>query len=68
MDLHDLPLPDDLVVHTCGPPPFMQAVRTSLIARGAGPSDIHYEVFGPDLWANQPPAEPVTSVPSSPSG
>jgi nitric oxide dioxygenase len=30
--------------------PFMQAVRSALIARGVPAKEIQYEVFGPDLW------------------
>ncbi|AKN68940.1 hemin transporter [Streptomyces sp. PBH53] len=46
----------DIVVHPgtraylCGPLPFMRAIRTQLIGKGVAPADIHYEVFGPDLW------------------
>ncbi|MFJ6663977.1 MULTISPECIES: globin domain-containing protein [unclassified Streptomyces] len=36
--------------YLCGPLPFMRAVRGQLIERGVDPADIHYEVFGPDLW------------------
>ncbi|MFD4502510.1 globin domain-containing protein [Streptomyces sp. NPDC058457] len=36
--------------YLCGPLPFMRAVRTQLLAKGVSPADIHYEVFGPDLW------------------
>ncbi|MFJ9561533.1 globin domain-containing protein [Streptomyces fuscichromogenes] len=36
--------------YLCGPLPFMRAVRTQLLAKGVAPADIHYEVFGPDLW------------------
>ncbi|MER8117779.1 globin domain-containing protein [Streptomyces sp. NPDC094031] len=36
--------------YLCGPLPFMRAVRAQLIERGVDPADIHYEVFGPDLW------------------
>ncbi|MFJ7344138.1 globin domain-containing protein [Streptomyces sp. NPDC101110] len=36
--------------YLCGPLPFMRAVRTQLIAKGVAPADVHYEVFGPDLW------------------
>ncbi|MBB5780599.1 ferredoxin-NADP reductase [Nonomuraea jabiensis] len=28
----------------------MRAARGELIAAGVAPRDIHYEVFGPDLW------------------
>jgi len=43
-------LPDYAVYHLCGPIPFMQNVRSALIKNGVAPRDIHYEVFGPDLW------------------
>ncbi|MEV0259444.1 globin domain-containing protein [Streptomyces sp. NPDC050732] len=39
--------------YLCGPLPFMRTVRSQLIARGVAASDIHYEVFGPDLWLAQ---------------
>jgi nitric oxide dioxygenase len=39
--------------YLCGPLPFMRAVRAQLIGRGVAPADIHYEVFGPDLWLAQ---------------
>jgi nitric oxide dioxygenase len=57
MDLSEVPLPDDLQVFTCGPLPFMRHVRSTLLARGVPASRIRYEVFGPDLWADQVPAE-----------
>lgn len=50
MDLADVELPADAEYYLCGPLPFMQAVRSSLIARGVPAQDIQYEVFGPDLW------------------
>ncbi|MBT2409024.1 hemin transporter [Streptomyces sp. ISL-12] len=37
----------------CGPLSFMKAVRTDLLAHGLSPRDIHYEVFGPDLWLSK---------------
>jgi nitric oxide dioxygenase len=58
MDLMEVPLPDDVQVFTCGPLPFMRHVRTTLLKRGIPASRIRYEVFGPDLWAAQIPAEP----------
>ncbi|MET7432026.1 globin domain-containing protein [Streptomyces flaveolus] len=39
--------------YLCGPLPFMRAIRTQLIEKGVSPADIHYEVFGPDLWLAQ---------------
>jgi nitric oxide dioxygenase len=50
MDLDEVKLPDDATYYLCGPLPFMQAVRSSLIERGVSARDIQYEVFGPDLW------------------
>ena len=63
MDLTEIPLPDEVQVFTCGPLPFMRHVRSTLLARGVPASRIRYEVFGPDLWAAQIPAEaePVTT-------
>lgn len=39
--------------YLCGPLPFMRAVRTQLLGKGVPAADIHYEVFGPDLWLAQ---------------
>jgi nitric oxide dioxygenase len=50
MDLDQVDLPDDATYYLCGPIPFMQAVRSALVARAVAPRDIQYEVFGPDLW------------------
>ena len=50
MNLDQVDLPDDANYYLCGPIPFMQAVRSALLARGVAPRDIQYEVFGPDLW------------------
>ena len=50
MDLAAVDLPDNATYYLCGPLPFMQAVRSALIERGVAPTDIQYEVFGPDLW------------------
>lgn len=38
----------------CGPLPFMRAVRRTLMDKGVDPRNISYEVFGPDLWAQDP--------------
>lgn len=54
MDLGDVELPQEAQVFMCGSLPFMQAARTSLIRQGVPSENIHYEVFGPDLWAQQP--------------
>jgi len=50
MDLSQVKLPDNAFYYLCGPIPFLQAVRSTLIERGVAPRDIQYEVFGPDLW------------------
>ncbi|GAA1751046.1 globin domain-containing protein [Kocuria aegyptia] len=50
MNVDAVELPADAQYYLCGPLPFMQAVRSSLIARGVPAKDIQYEVFGPDLW------------------
>ncbi|MFI6561311.1 globin domain-containing protein [Streptomyces sp. NPDC050534] len=50
VDLTDVAVPEGTRAYLCGPLPFMRAVRTQLIEKGVAPADIHYEVFGPDLW------------------
>jgi nitric oxide dioxygenase len=50
MDLNQIDLPSDATYYLCGPLPFMQAVRNTLIGMDVQPRDIQYEVFGPDLW------------------
>jgi nitric oxide dioxygenase len=57
MDLTEIPLPPDIQVFTCGPLPFMRHIRFTLLARNVPASRIRYEVFGPDLWSAQLPAE-----------
>lgn len=57
MDLTEVELPDDAVVFMCGPLAFMRSVRTTLVARGIPAERISYEVFGPDLWAQQSASE-----------
>ena len=49
-DLTDVPVRPGTRAYLCGPLPFMRAVRAQLIDKGVAPADIHYEVFGPDLW------------------
>ncbi|MGW2866297.1 globin domain-containing protein [Streptomyces sp. SDr-06] len=53
VDLTALPVPPGTRAYLCGPLPFMRAVRTQLLAKGVPAADIHYEVFGPDLWLAQ---------------
>ncbi|MFD8593592.1 globin domain-containing protein [Kitasatospora sp. NPDC059646] len=50
VDLTGLAVPADAVAYLCGPLPFMRAVRTQLLEAGVPAADIHYEVFGPDMW------------------
>ncbi|MFJ9592994.1 globin domain-containing protein [Streptomyces virginiae] len=50
MDLTDVQVAPGTSAYLCGPLPFMRSVREQLIAKGVPASDIHYEVFGPDLW------------------
>jgi len=59
MDLADVELPDDATVFMCGPLPFMRTSRATLMARGIPSERIHYEVFGPDLWAQNPESVPA---------
>ncbi|MER7806877.1 globin domain-containing protein [Streptomyces sp900116325] len=53
VDLSGLVVPNGTHAYLCGPLPFMRAVRTQLLAKGLPSADIHYEVFGPDLWFAQ---------------
>ncbi|CAL9581697.1 globin domain-containing protein [Streptomyces sp. Tu 3180] len=50
VDLARVPVAPGTHAYLCGPLPFMRAVREQLIGKGVAPADIHYEVFGPDLW------------------
>ncbi|MGV9775914.1 globin domain-containing protein [Streptosporangium sp. NPDC003464] len=50
MDLDGVEIPDGAVAYLCGPMPFMRDVRARLMRAGVAARDIHYEVFGPDLW------------------
>ncbi|MFD6910346.1 globin domain-containing protein [Streptomyces virginiae] len=50
MDLATVPLAPGTRAYLCGPLPFMRSVREQLITKGLPAADIHYEVFGPDLW------------------
>jgi nitric oxide dioxygenase len=49
-DLGAVEVPANAQVYLCGPLPFMESARESLIAREIPTSHIHYEVFGPDKW------------------
>ncbi|MEO5779801.1 MAG: globin domain-containing protein [Arthrobacter oryzae] len=50
MDVTAVDLPEDAEYYLCGPLPFLQSVRSALVATGVPAKDIQYEVFGPDLW------------------
>ncbi len=50
MNLTDVKVPWGAVAYLCGPVPFMREARAQLIRAGVAARDIHYEVFGPDLW------------------
>ncbi|MEE1735267.1 globin domain-containing protein [Streptomyces sp. BE147] len=50
VDLTGLTVLPGTHAYLCGPLPFMRAVRGQLLSSGVRASDIHYEVFGPDLW------------------
>jgi nitric oxide dioxygenase len=50
VDLAALDLAPGTRAYLCGPLPFMRAVRGQLLAKGIPAAEIHYEVFGPDLW------------------
>jgi nitric oxide dioxygenase len=53
VDLDGVEVPAGTVAYLCGPLPFMRALRGQLLANGVPAADIHYEVFGPDLWLGQ---------------
>jgi len=50
VDVSALEIPAGTVAYLCGPLPFLRAVRAQLLEAGVAAADIHYEVFGPDLW------------------
>ncbi|MFI9330411.1 globin domain-containing protein [Kitasatospora sp. NPDC052868] len=50
VDLSTVAVPPGTTAYLCGPLPFLRSVRTQLLAAGVPAADIHYEVFGPDLW------------------
>jgi nitric oxide dioxygenase len=41
----------DADYYICGPIPFMRMQHDALLAKGIKEPRIHYEVFGPDLFA-----------------
>ncbi|MER5353524.1 globin domain-containing protein [Kitasatospora sp. NPDC002551] len=53
VDLASVEIPAGTTAYLCGPLPFLRAARGQLLAAGVPAADIHYEVFGPDLWLGQ---------------
>lgn len=53
LDVGKLELPADANVVMCGPLPFLQHARESVIAAGVPASRVFYEIFGPDVWQVQ---------------
>ncbi|MGK5732301.1 globin domain-containing protein [Streptomyces sp. URMC 124] len=49
-DLSRIDVPAGTTAYLCGPLPFLRSARAQLLAAGVAAADIHYEVFGPDLW------------------
>ena len=50
VDLGTVEIPAEAQIYLCGPLPFMESVRGTLIEQDIPEADIHYEVFGPDKW------------------
>ncbi|MDQ6724602.1 MAG: globin domain-containing protein [Actinomycetota bacterium] len=53
MDVYSLPLADDATTYVCGPLAFLSATVDGLLGRGVAAERIHYEIFGPDLFASR---------------
>ncbi|WP_190813854.1 hypothetical protein [Saccharopolyspora pogona] len=53
VDLTAISIPEGVTAYLCGPLPFLRAARAQLRELGVPAADIHYEVFGPDLWLGQ---------------
>jgi nitric oxide dioxygenase len=50
IDLGSVEVRPNAQAYLCGPLPFMDLVRTALVEGGLPEANIHYEVFGPDMW------------------
>ena len=50
MSLDNVEIPADATLYLCGPLPFMRVIRNQALNSGVPAANIHYEVFGPDLW------------------
>ncbi|NYV73870.1 globin domain-containing protein [Streptomyces sp. UH6] len=53
VDLTGVEVAPETHAYLCGPLAFMRAVRGQLLGKGVPAANIHYEVFGPDLWLGQ---------------
>jgi len=53
IDIDSLPLADDATTYVCGPLAFLSATVDALLGRGVAAERIHYEIFGPDLFARR---------------
>lgn len=53
IDIDSLPLADDATIYVCGPLAFLSATVDALLGRGVAAGRIHYEIFGPDLFARR---------------
>lgn len=62
MDLADVDIPAGSTAFMCGSLPFMRGARRQLMERGVPAERIAYEVFGPDLWAQNPDAAGADSA------
>ncbi len=51
MDIASLPLVEDATAYVCGSLAFLSATVDGLLGRGVAAERIHYEIFGPDLFA-----------------
>lgn len=54
IDLTEVDVDPDATVFMCGPMEFMRSARQGLMAKGIPSERIIYEVFGPDLWMDNP--------------
>jgi len=50
MSLDNVEIPAGATLYLCGPLPFMRVIRNQALLSGVPAANIHYEVFGPDLW------------------
>jgi ferredoxin-NADP reductase/MOSC domain-containing protein YiiM len=65
--IEKLKVPRDSDFYLCGPPPFMQSLRSGLPVWGVSPDHIYMEIFGA-LDASTPGVTPVLHTPHLPAG